>query len=551
MIPYKLNSRLVLLAVIGIALYFMANIWSSLYSTDSLDPPYEQPKVSKAQATHAATEFISKQFPEFAAGPSTIVYDSNKSLSSYVQKYNFSKVYQELYGVQYPLNYWRVNLKDARSNASYVVQIGMVNPDIVAWRKTTTTRARNSMDQQAIAEQYLARAGYNLKQLQITTPKSGDSPNLIRIDSLDKAIGKAHLQLTLRVAEDSIISFEPEFAVPTSDIRWIERQDKYADRMSLISALLTLLLGLVALGLVIRNRKFISFRRGVFLSLLFWGISSVNSINMMELIDTDVGLAENHVFNAANLILSFGFNFIVAAAIYFMLLSGDQLWREEGWQAWPQWRQPRYGEHVFHAMGRGYLICLFIIGVQQILFLFAGNIFQSFAINDPSQSEFNMLWPGIFPTMAWMAGISEEIIFRLFGIIFFKRLTGNNFIAILLSSVIWALGHTSYSIYPSYTRLFEVAVLGIIFGYVFLKYGLITAIFAHVAMDSLLMGLSLIFSFGTSQYAALGLFYILLPAIVGYLILRLHRKFWRHPSIQPLMSPVIQPGEPPREGRLE
>jgi len=115
----------------------------------------------------------------------------------------------------------------------------------------------------------------------------------------------------------------------------------------------------------------------------------------------------------------------------------------------------------------------------------------------------------------------------------FKRIFRNNFIAVLIPSIIWAASHTQYPIYPVYTRLVEVTVIGIILGYVFLKYGFITAMFAHACMDSILMGMSL-FSLGYVSDAIAGAFYILLPALIALLISWMHKR----------RGPLI-PGEPP------
>jgi hypothetical protein len=67
-------------------------------------------------------------------------------------------------------------------------------------------------------------------------------------------------------------------------------------------------------------------------------------------------------------------------------------------------------------------------------------------------------------------------------------------------------------------------VLGFIFSLTFLRYGLITAIFTHATMDSLLMGLSLLASAQKVEYSIIGILYILLPAIIGYAIMLLKRK---------------------------
>lgn len=216
---------------------------------------------------------------------------------------------------------------------------------------------------------------------------------------------------------------------------------------------------------------------------------------------------------------------LVGISVWLSLLSGDQQWRLMGHNYWPRWRDPEFGEDVFYGMGRGYLISLFIIGAQQLLFLIAGQAFDSFAIPDPSQSIYNMKWPWLFPTLAWVAAIMEEAVYRLFGGAIFKRLLRFNFLALLVPGIIWALGHTGYSIYPSYTRLIEVTVLAFIFGYTFLKYGLITAIFAHAILDSLLMSIALMMGEPTPSNIALGLVYIFLPALIGYVIRYLHPRF--------------------------
>nr|WP_279537943.1 CPBP family intramembrane metalloprotease [Paenibacillus turpanensis] len=143
-----------------------------------------------------------------------------------------------------------------------------------------------------------------------------------------------------------------------------------------------------------------------------------------------------------------------------------------------------------------------------------------------------MNYPILFPLMAWVAAIEEEAVYRLFGIALFTKLLRFRPLAVLLSSVIWALGHVQYPIYPSYTRLIEVTVLGILFGYLFLKFGFITVVFAHAAMDSILMGLS-VMSLGDTVSALSGLFYLVFPAIVGWLLAAYYKKK-RPPSAAPV-----------------
>jgi hypothetical protein len=84
-----------------------------------------------------------------------------------------------------------------------------------------------------------------------------------------------------------------------------------------------------------------------------------------------------------------------------------------------------------------------------------------------------------------------------------------------------------------YSRVIELTVLGLLFSFVFLKYGFITVIFAHAIMDSILMGLSLL-SLGSVNFLA-GLLHIAMPAMIAYVIYTLHHRFKKDPI--PIQSP--------------
>ncbi len=81
------------------------------------------------------------------------------------------------------------------------------------------------------------------------------------------------------------------------------------------------------------------------------------------------------------------------------------------------------------------------------------------------------------------ASFNEEIIFRLFGISLTKKLLKNAVAAVVLTSVLWGLGHTGYAIFPVWFRVLEVSLIGFFFGFIFLKYGIIPLIVAHYLFD--------------------------------------------------------------------
>lgn len=62
-------------------------------------------------------------------------------------------------------------------------------------------------------------------------------------------------------------------------------------------------------------------------------------------------------------------------------------------------------------------------------------------------------------------------------------------------------------------------MIGLLFSYIFLRYGFIAVMFSHVVFDSILMGATLIFMREPVNVAA-GLITIVMPFIVGYIVYR-------------------------------
>lgn len=538
MIPHKFNRSLALLALVGMVLYFGVILISPVIMDGEMEEDLSRPAVSKEQAAELAEQFVREQDPVFSIAGTEVVYQTDKPLSAYLQQQKLAEDYIKQYGEKNPLDFWEVRITGERVQPLWVVRVSMTTPEVTSWNKLGRSSVASSSveNRRAAADAFLADQGYDLAQFQLLP---GTTSNLFIYESLNEQIGDAVLELSVKMTGDDLTGFTAAFTVPDNFQLWLAKEEALAGRMSMIALTGTFVINLVAIIMVIRNRKDVFFTRGILFAVIFAVIYFIHTVNGLPGISTQVSPQEAVFMNVIYVLFTFGLVSLLAVAQYFTTLSGEQLWRKEGWNAWPRWREAHFGREVFYGMGRGYLICLFILGVQQFLFLIAGQGFDSFAVNDPTQSVHNLFVPALFPLLAWMAAISEEIIYRLFAISLFKKIFRLPFIAIAVSSILWALGHTGYTIYPSYTRLFEVAVLGVIFGYMFLRYGLITVIFAHATMNSILMALSLMITLGTPIDIATGLFYIALPALLGYVLMWLHTWSRRNKPQEPMPpSPV-------------
>jgi hypothetical protein len=534
MLQPKLNRFLLLLACIGIALYVGVNALYGLQTEQSA--PSDNPLITKKQAADSAITFISERYGVHDA-KTFVVYQSKKGRSGYLQKEHLTVSYAQKYGDRFPIDYYQVTVVDAVTKQHYEVEINYKNAQVIGWTEITMVSSTISMQKADIlAKQEMRNRGLNPADFtRIEKPASERvKGTTLFYEKQTEPIGEAKLQLRMDFNDKALSGYTILFSVPESYQVWLDKQDQSASIMTWVSMGFTLIMSIAAVVYAIKFRKQIDFRRGLLLTVIFITIYIVNNINMYPAFKSMAGTENSGITTLVSSLFMNLVTMLLGISLYLALAAGNGLWESIGARPWPSWRERRFGSEIFYALGRGYLIALFILGVQQVLF-YAGEVnFDVWAVNDPSDSVLNMLEPRLFPLMAWVAAISEEATYRLLGIMLFKKLFRSNFIAILVPSIIWAASHTQYPIYPVYTRLIEVTIIGIILGYVFLKYGFMTAVFAHACMDSTLMGMSL-FSLAHVGDVLAGIFYILLPAFIGLALAWLHGKR-RGP---------LTPGEPP------
>lgn len=520
----KSDRTLLLLAVFGIVLFFVINWWPAITgsSDDTAEP---MPKITKHQALETAESFVAKEY----GGRNLdrfIVYQSNKTLEGYLQKNKLYKQYMKKYDKHFPLSFYQVELVDELLDIRYLVDVDAQKNAIIGWKKTSSNMIPRDETNYQIAAEAAESLGYHVEEFKLRKDYTYHGSTIVFVHKND-VIGETRLQLFIKVVNQEIVSFHPEFPVPNEFIQWSKKQDRWGGIMSTGSLLLSFVMALAAIFIAVKSYKWIDNRRGAVLSILFLVFYCVNNVNMYPGFKSIVMNEAGSSFGAIFSVIFSNFTIILmAASLYLSLISGESLWRQEGRRLWPSWKDPQYGNHLVSSMGRGYLVCLIVLGVQSALFLIAQQYFGMWSTSDVSSSTYNMIWPILFPLLAWCAAISEEGIYRLFGIAFFKKLFRNRFIAVLIPSMIWALGHTTYPIYPVYTRFVEVTILGFIFSYAFLRYGFITSLFAHAIMDSILMSISLI-GMGDPLHVLTGLFYIALPAIIAYVLKALHGSIHR------------------------
>ncbi|PAD77966.1 MULTISPECIES: CPBP family intramembrane glutamic endopeptidase [Paenibacillus] len=536
--PLKLKANfrtLMIPAIVGLVLFLLLQI----VLPTAADPELQTSVViTKEEASQAASEFAKDQlgFPVEEATETLVTYQSNSALYGYLTKEKKLDEYNKTYEQQYPYDVFRVRftlpgldalLVDVHMQTAAVISYTLdaahssydrIELNTGAVRREMLLLAEGNMtlsEKQALAEPWLQRSGYDPASLELLTQEG--EPKLEYADP-SKSVLDAQLKLEFTFEDRQLRSYQQAFDVPEQHTAYVEKQTQNALMLTLIGyGLFTLVLGILAIVYSVKTRAHTSFKRGVFLALLLFVIQMLNTYNLMPVFKaqgmSSFGIAFMMIFYVI-------YSLVFSALLYFSLVGGDGLWRkEDGLNVWPRAKEPGYGPYVLDSMKLGYLWAFILLGIQSIIFIILSLTLNTWATTDSEQSPYNMLYPWLFPLMAWFAGISEEAVYRLFGIKMVKKIVRSTFVASLITSIIWALGHTLYPIYPIISRPIELVIIGLLFSYIFLRYGYLTAMFAHVIFNSTLMGISLILLRDATN-VVMGAFYIALPALVAYVIYR-------------------------------
>ncbi|GAA0136589.1 hypothetical protein YSY43_34300 [Paenibacillus sp. YSY-4.3] len=550
------RNTLRVLAAVGFLIFLAVQILP-MATPDSLQQI--QKTITKQQAKELAAEFAASTLElPVSLDHAIVTYESRSDIYGYLSHENLMNAYMKNYDEQFPLEVFRVRFEQPGGILSALtVDVNMYGGNVAGFERieTYSSATRELLQKQGIeggkgllvteggltpedkaslAAPYLKAFNFDPAKLKIESAES-ESGLIYGVPGFEAGLSRGLIEF--RFEDGSVSSMQAYFDPPAGHLDYVKGQKKLANWFTWVGyALFTFVLGILAIIYSVKTRPFSSFLRGLVLSSAYFVFSMVGAVNMLPLLQKD-GLGTGILI--IGFIVQGALTLVISASIYFSLIGGDGLWRKQGLNLWARAKEPEYGRHVLFSMQSAYLWALVLLGAQSVIFFILERTFGTWSTTDASQSAYNMIYPVLFPLLAWVAGIGEEAVYRLFGIPMLKKIFRSTFIASLISSMIWAFGHSLYPIYPVYSRPIELTIIGLLFSFVFLHYGYITAMFTHVIFNSILMSLSLMMMGGTLNWTA-GIVYIALPAIVAYVIY-LFNPPGRRGSIPPVQRKEEEP----------
>ncbi|PWK16226.1 CPBP family intramembrane glutamic endopeptidase [Tumebacillus permanentifrigoris] len=464
---------------------------------------------------------------------STVLMDGEQLANGYLSKNHLRDLYDTQLLQQAPLVYWKVTLYPASGvgNDHFEVRIDPDTGAVVAWSRSVNTSEPDPIEGAAakgLAQQALQARGFADAVVQpVAVPPETRKPREVPVQTFEYvvpatqwAVGDLQVKYNVSVTGQQVSEVSYAYLVPAEFLTWHERQERIGMILTGLSLLFSFgltVLAFVYLFLISQKKPWWSALGLGVLTVALFALANLNELPTIQQQFLGQGLGGvGRSFGTALVI--FGvvvLGLLVGAATYVLILTGGMLTKEVNPALWTPRRARNWSAHVRGAMWRGYLLAFAWLGLQGIFYLVAEKGFGVWYEEDFSMSPSNMWFPLLFPLMAWLAGIQEETTYRLFGVTFFKRYWKNSLVACLLPAMIWALGHSLYSVYPIYTRFIELSMFGVVIGYCYLWWGIETVIFAHVVFDTIQMVIPFLLG-GDGKEISVGVLYLLLPIVVGY-----------------------------------
>jgi hypothetical protein len=172
----------------------------------------------------------------------------------------------------------------------------------------------------------------------------------------------------------------------------------------------------------------------------------------------------------------------------------------------------------------GYLFAAFHIGFVVFYYVIGGKLGFWSPADVKYENTVSTILPWIFPLVLSMsASLSEEFMFRLFGIAFFKKLFRSTTVAVILQAFLWGFMHSNYPQSPGFVRGLEVGLIGILAGVIMLRFGIWATLTWHFVVDAVFIGLFL-FQSDNAYFWTSGIIVcagLTIPALIaGFIYLR-------------------------------
>jgi len=350
----------------------------------------------------------------------------------------------------------------------------------------------------------------------------------------DNSLGDGRYRIRITVSGDKVSEVMPFIKIPEAFSRRYEEMRSANTAIATggsVGAVLYLLGGCgIGLFFLLRKRALL-WRPAVKLAAVIAIVQILAAVNALPLswMNYDTAIPAGRFILQSLLPVVFS-NLLMAVVMAFSFLAAEGLSRlafprhPQFWQIWS-----RNAASTVEISGRtvgGYLLVPLMLAYIMVFYFIAGRAGgwwnPSDALVNPDSLAHYAPWFTPF-SMAMQAGIWEESLFRAVPLAA-AALIGQRFgqrglfigIGLVVEALVFGSAHATYPTQPAYARPVELIIPSLVFGLLYLRFGLLPSIILHFSFDNVLMSLPIFASSGSEVWLdrTLVVILILIPALV-------------------------------------
>lgn len=397
-----------------------------------------------------------------------------------------------------------------------------------------------------VAEVFLyTQLGLNLNDYALVEDRRHERPNRLDYtftwERKNFSAGQATYRISASVYGDQLGRALPFLKVPE---QWSRDYARIRSRNTVLQSVAQLFcIPLVLAGLFVlfaqARRQSIPWKPLLWIGGVAGILLTISNINALPLASENFSTATPYWdFVTGWVVIYLGLGLLFALFLAMLLASGDALYRPAAPErvAIPKLftLSGLRTKEFFVSTLIGYALAAFQLGFVVLFYLVARGL-GAWSPAEVKYADFlSTALPWIYPlTMGVVATTIEESAFRLLAILFLKKYLKSNWLAVLIPAFIWGFLHSTYPQQPAWIRGVEVGLVGVVFGFVFLRFGILATLVSHYTYNAAMISLLLLRSHNLYFMLAGGLVMdaVLVPLAIAGALYWQHRRFASQPEL--------------------
>lgn len=487
----------IVLGLIG--LFFSLKYYDQTFPQAALDL-----KITKTEASKIAFEMLTSQKIDLTGYSSSIYFSTSKTDIIYLERTIGLEAANKLMKDKVSVWWWSCRWFKPLQKEEFRVNISP-SGKIVDYSHEMEEKAKgenlSKEAAQKIAEEFL-KNNLPLPISKYELVQSSKNKRLNRTDHYftweekDFKIGEATYRYNVAIKGDRIAEFSEYLKIPET---WERDYRKYEKKGELLVEIFNVFYTFIGVSIFIvflfkiREKK-LNFKFGIIIGLILIFVILLTGINSIPLLWSEFSTTDTAGSFMINLIVKLFLSAIMAGGGIIIFSTTSESVSSDVWKT----HQPLMSVFSKAGLVRKEFITACVIGyslafLQTIyvtgFYLYGKKIGVWTPPEVPYSNMLSTMVPWIYPFFIGLsAALTEEITFRLFSISILKKYLKFTWLAVLIPAIIWAFLHSNYPQRPFYIRGIELSIVGIVLGYVFVKYGIVATIISHYVYNALMSG---------------------------------------------------------------